>query len=351
MKVCINLRDQDFIHTKSIGIYNVAMGLARALAANERVTQLVLLTNTSTDKDLAELQSNEKVLTIGSKQDAPRGWRRLVWDQWGIVQAVNRLDVDWLILPKGFPPFLRWPRAKVCSYVHDNIFRFYREMGWPGIPVFESRYFSCCYRRAIHKAELIVTNSQSTLDEVQAAGRTMPASKVGIGFEQTRTRHGGDREGIIIFTSPHPHKLTRQSILWLRRWKEDHHNQAVIYGVGGMPDDVEWPDGEDWVKVPRISQQEMQELWGKVRVLVYFSAYESFGMPPCEAVRSGVIPIASDIPPHRETLASEYLFPNDDYDTFTTRLNDALAGMPLPACKLDSWSEVGTRLVSAMELA
>ena len=353
MKVCINLRDQDFANTKSMGIYNVALGLTRALAEKRHITKLIILANSSLQEALSELLPNQKVEVIGANQAPPRGLSRFWWDQWGIVQAVNKLHVDWLILPKGFPPFIRWPNAesRVCSYIHDNIFQFYADMGWPGIPTFEKHYFSRCYRRAIKKADLVVTNSQFTLDEVMAAGRTMPASKVGIGFEQPELRQEGVRKGILIFTSSHPHKLTGQSILWLERWKEENHNPVVIYGVGSMPDDVEWPERDDWIKMPRVSDQEMQELWQKVEVLVYFSAYEGFGMPPCEAIKNGVIPLASDIPPHRETLAKECLFSNDDYETFAARLNGALKELRLPACELDSWPVVGDRLVNALERA
>ena len=350
MRVCINLRDQDFSNTKSIGIYNVAIGLTRALAEDERITKLILLINSSLTETFEELQANNKIEIVGCSEEAPRGWRRLLWDQWGLVREVRQLDVDWLILPKGFPPLLLWFKVKVCSYIHDNIFKCYAAMGWSGISIVEKCYFSWCYRRAVQKADLIVTNSQFTLDELISSGRKMLAKKVGIGFEPNvdLPTDAEERSGILVFISPHPHKLSKQSIAWLKRWKKQTGNRSKIYGVGCMPDNAHWPEGSDWEMTPRLSEAEMMGLWRKVKVLVYFSAYEGFGMPPCEAIRKGVIPLASDIPPHRENLSNEFLFSNDDYQSFASRLNDALENMKPPVDQLDTWQDVGNSMVSAM---
>jgi len=73
-------------------------------------------------------------------------------------------------------------------------------------------------------------------------------------------------------------------------------------------------------------------------------------MPPCEAVQSGVIPLASDIPPHRETLPMKCLFPNDDYQVFKSRLNHLLEEKPAISTQIDSWEDVAERVLKAMHL-
>jgi len=350
MKLCISLRDQDFDHTKSIGIFNVSIGLTYALVNNANIEKLIVLANRSLADQLGALKDHPNVEVIGINEPTPRGLSRILWDQWGIRHAVKKHKVDWLILPKGFVPLLLRFDTKVCTYIHDNIFKFYADMGWNKSALFEKYYFKWSYKKSVQCADLVVTNSQFTMDQVLSSGRKLPTSRVGIGFEpiDKSVIITEARSGLLIFISAHPHKLSEQAIQWLSRWKLETGNPIKIFCVGRMPVEIECSEGQGWEVMSRLSQSEMNSLWGKVKIMVYFSAYEGFGMPPCEAVRNGVIPVVSDIPPHRENIPAEFLFSNKHYESFASCLNHALETNQPPFVELDDWDAVGNLVVTEL---
>jgi len=350
MKICLNLRDQNFKNTKSIGIFNVAMGLAKSLALCDSVSELVILSNSSLTEALLEISLCSNVEILGDEILPLSRGQRLRWDQHGLVKACNATQADWLILPKGFPPLLSWPKAKVCCYIHDNIFKFYAEMGWSDFSKLERFYFSKSYRRALLKADLVVTNSEFTCDEVKNSGRKSKVETIGIGFDDLPTKsRSSERCGILIFTSQQPHKLTNQAIMWLRRWKKETGTRIPVFGVGGMPRNGTWPDEEDWIKMPRISDKELDELRTQIEIVVYFSAYEGFGMPPCEALICGALTLASDIPAHRENLPGVSLFSNDSYDSFVEAIEFLLTEKPEHKFDPKTWQEIANSLLVEMQ--
>jgi len=74
------------------------------------------------------------------------------------------------------------------------------------------------------------------------------------------------------------------------------------------------------------------------RALVYFSEYEGFGMPPIEAITRGTAPAYSRIAAMMETSAGcGFPFANDDYASFASALNGALA---CPAGQIGAWSKL-----------
>lgn len=57
-----------------------------------------------------------------------------------------------------------------------------------------------------------------------------------------------------------------------------------------------------------VSSERLKELYASCTAMVYPSKWEGFGIPPLEALASGVPVIASDIDAHREVLADSAIF-------------------------------------------
>jgi hypothetical protein len=350
MKIAINLFDQNFYVSKSLGILNVSLGLLKGLASVKNITQIHVLSNSLLSQFVIPEKNN--IFYHRKTKSAPKGIKRIFWDQYLLTRMVNKLNVDWLILPKGFPPVFFWPKSKVCCYIHDNIFGYYQKQNFKSPPfLFENIYFSYMLKRALQKADLIVTNSKFTFNSLKTLYPQAPCRTLGIGFNVKKSQISDQapktnaKKGILFLTSKWPHKLTKQAIDWLQRWEKKYNNaRRPIYGIGNLPKDVHWPDLLHWHHYQRLEHNKYQAIRKSCEILLYFSCYEGYGMPPVEAVLDGLKVLSSDIPPQREIFPSYILFNNKNYDDFEKKLNLILKDNTLPKIEVKSWEDIGTRL-------
>jgi hypothetical protein len=347
MRIVYNLRDQNWETTKSLGVLHVSLRILEGLAGLPGIGRIDVLANRSlaallpASPDAARVCRHHFVETA-----APTGWARLLWDQWALVRRTNALAPDWLLLPKGFAPLVRWPRARVSAYVHDNVFDYYRRAGGSPFPAGEAAYFSRGLARTAARADLIVTNSDFTAGEI-AAGCRPRRRPVRIGAPVTTApapAGGVDGGGaLLLLTSAWPHKLTAQAIAWLQRWEDDTASRRPVRAVGSLPAGMAWPARAGWSHFPRADEAAYGRLLAESNVLIYFSAYEGYGLPPVEAASAGVRAIASDLPPLRETMPAACLFANAGYSSFRDTLNRALASPPAAPLRLDLPGQVAAR--------
>ncbi len=347
MEVAVNLADQDFASAKSLGILRVSLGLTRGLVAAEEVERLHVLANSSLRRS-AEMNAG-KVAWHREEHPPPRRWARLWWDQTGVVRAANRLKPDWLLFPKGFPPGVLWPRCRVCCYVHDNLFDFYNRRKQNPFPLWERLYFPWLLRRALRRADLVVTNSRFTLETLRPFNPKARCEHLGIGFgrfpDPPSVPAGG---GLLLLASPLPHKMTSQAVDWLWRWNKETGNRRPVHVLGSLPRGLRLPGPERWHWHKRLPEPEYQALKRECAVLLYFSAYEGYGMPPAEALAEGLPALASDIPASREILPAEILFDNNNYRDFADKLNRILEIRHCPHIQLPTREEVSKKLVQLM---
>lgn len=348
MKLALNLGDVDFARTKTLGIVKVQLGLVRGFAALEDVSELHVLGNSSV-KELLGPDRSAKVVLHGADRAPPRKLQRVLWDQAELVRRANALAVDWLILPKGFPPLFLWPKCRVCSYLHDDIFTFYRQTGLQ-MSLVDRVYFPALLKRALRRADALVTNSQFTRQTLGALGPRADVVTIGVGFDAAETSQplAQRRGGIVVLVSPLAHKLTSQALAWLRRWEQETVSRHPVHLVGRLPDGVGALIRSGWQVHGRLSDQEYYRLRASCRVLLYFSAYEGYGSPPREALFEGTPALASDLPPLREDLQPECLFDNADYDGWAAKLERMLSAERCPPISLPGWPEVARRCLRVL---
>ncbi len=353
MRIVFNLRDQDWETTKSLGILHVSTRILTALAALPGIERIDVLTNRSLTPQLKGLSTSKFCRLHWGQSPAPRAWARLLWDQWSVVRVCDQLQPDWLILPKGFSPLLLRPRARVSVFVHDNIFGYYQKHGGSPFPAGQSALFQAGLRRSARHASLIVTNSNFTRNEVirdfAPVGRVVrigaPTAPVAPASTPTRIPSGGI---LLLPTSTWPHKLTTQAIAWLQRWEDFTGNHRSVLGFGSLPPGCLWPNRPHWVHRGRLSEAELEDQLGPRTALIYFSAYEGYGMPPVEAAARGLRGIASDLPSLRETLPAQLLFNNSHYDSFHVTLTRALAIPPVAPLLVENAQEVAARWLAEL---
>lgn len=351
MRLLYTLHDQDWATTKSVGILKFSLALLPGLARDPRVKRLDVLCNSS----LAPLLPGDlpKVGFHLAAQPPPKGWSRVGWDQWQLASWSDELQPDWLLLPKGFVPLFRQPRARLSACVHDAIFSFYagqKNRPWPPL---EEIYFERSLHRALKICDAVVTPSRFTADELSRHYRCRAVPRA-IGeplFGEPRPiATSADPRHLLLLASPYPHKLTAQALDWLGRFADRSSQPLRVTAVGRLPSDVAWPAREGWTQHGRLDETEFARVRASCGTLVYFSAYEGFGLPPLEALREGRRAIASDLPSHREHLPPEILFGNADYTSFHETLSRALVRPPAPVTP-ETAETVAARWIDALEAA
>ena len=264
------------------------------------------------------------------------------WDQWGVYSAAWRAGNPWLFLPKGFASFLRHCPVKLALYVHDTILESYYA-NRRGVSALELAYFRRCFTSNLKHARLIFTNSEFTSREIEraAARRGLPVPRlanIGIGFDAPPPTGEQQRDDLIlVLTGAFPHKRTDLALEYLARWQTETHYPGNLEWIGPWPATLTWPAFPNWQRHSRLPEADFRQRMARARVLIFFSDYEGFGMPPVEAVLQGVCPVFSDLPATREVMAgAAYSFQNNSYDSFASALKQALNVAP---SLLDTWKK------------
>jgi len=355
LSIVYSVADQSFAKTKSLGILNVSLHLARYLSQSPDISPFTLLSNSELH---LLLQKGLKSI----HDEANRGrFQRILWDQLGVYRAAKTSGAQWLFLPKGFPSFLLPPPCRLAVYVHDTIFDYYRQRGWKMASRLESQYFERCLRSVLSHASLVFTNSEFTREELlrKALELNIPPPNVcvaGIGFDHPHAPSVQKRDQIVVLISRWPHKNSATAIDFVRRWSDLSDYQGDIVWIGRLPKGVILPESPKWRHHERLAEDAFRQRISESRALVYYTEYEGFGMPPVEAVLSGTCPVYSDIPATREAmLGLGAPFSNNDFESFTRAMNlsmgfsgDRLAVMEKTLSLAHQWDAVGNRVVKAL---
>ncbi len=361
LSLTYSLADQDFARTKSIGIYNVSVQLARALAAEPRLDEMTVLANPTLLHDLS-LRRIQKVEIRNCIARTPL--QRILWDQWNLYSAAKRVGNEWLLLPKGYASFIRRPSMRLAAYVHDMMNEVYATEYAGQVSFFENFYFQRAMMATLRNAELILTNTDFTAGEVRRVAKIYNVAEprvvcVGIGFQRPSFLQPVRQNRVVVLTSRWPHKRTDLAVGWLQRWQRESGFSGSIRMIGSLPKSARCPREIGWEHDERVAESKYRELIEEARVLVYFSDHEGFGMPPVEAALAGACPVYSSLPPTREAMGNAGMpFFNTDYDSFRRAMNDALKISPETIAvwsnnllERHQWSRVAERVVTALQEA
>ena len=334
-----SLADQNFKQTISVGIFNVSIQLLENLSKQINFSQLNVLSNSTLD---GRLNLPSKVLV--ERYDEAIGGKlgRIFWDQFGAYAAAKKSKNEWLFLPKGFASFLRRPNFKLAAYSYDSIHDFYRSR-YPGVmPWFESAYFAQCLKGTFKYSDVIFTDSDFAKDELKRVASSLKLNPpliitAGVGFNHAKNMVPVKRDSILFLTSAWPHKLTELGVNFIERWQKRSGFSGGVELVGSLPAGLHLPHITGWRHHPRLSEQVYRQFLAESKVLLFFSAYEGFGMPPVEAMISGTCPVFSELSVTREVMGDRgYSFSNNSYESFEESLNKALC---VSDAQIQLWAE------------
>lgn len=341
LKICYSIADQDFIKTKSLGIFNLSIGLLDALSKHDEVEQISVLTNPS-QRIIFPQQFDSKYERREIVGPSSNKFLRILWDQWRVYSSGKKTQADWLFLPKGFMSFVMKPKMKTAAYVHDAMHDHYERNYPSAVSKKESSYFTKSFNATLEHADIIFTNSEFTAGEVHrmAASLGLPVPRTipcGIGFKPFESHVVRKKNHIVLLTGRFPHKKTKMATDFLKKWQDDFKNDWNVDLIGSLPEEWSKPPCDNWIHHSRLPDSEFHEMIRQARVLVFASDYEGFGMPPVEAVLHGTFPVYSSIPATLEVMDNNgFPFKNDHYASFCEAMNDAIKANPE---WLESWSQ------------
>ncbi|HVU08797.1 MAG TPA: glycosyltransferase [Verrucomicrobiae bacterium] len=339
MDLCYSIADQNVATTKSIGIYNLSIHLARSLSEQAQIGNLTVLSNRTISPEL-HLAGNARLLDCDQAIRNKAG--RIFWDQWGVYRKAKATGHPWLFLPKGFCSFSTRPPMNVAAYVHDVMGDFYRQRYPHYWPKLESFYFTRSLAATFRRARVIFTNTEFSKSEmtVTAARMGLRPQKIvvaGYGFTPPATSSVKKENRVVFFASKWPHKRMDIALDFLSHWLHESHYDGVIDCIGIFSPQMKKPAEPNWNWIGRVPPAQGREMMRRARAIVYVSEYEGFGMPPVEAVMEGTCPVYSDIPPLREVMAGAgFSFSNNSKESFARAMQSALLTTPET---IDLWSK------------
>lgn len=337
LNLTVSLADQLFAQTKSVGIFNLSLGLVEQLARRPGLSRLTVLAN----RTLAERLPT----TLDVRwHDAPTRGRlgRIWWDQCGVYSAAAATGNEWLFLPKGFSSFARRCPVRLAACVADTIHDFYRTQHPQSVNALEQWYFVRSFWGTVRHARVILTISDFTSAEVARLARARgvvapPIHTIGIGFTRPVASAVPKENRLCVLASPFPHKRTGLAAEWLARWQRESGFAGEVDWVGGLPAGLVLPDFPNWKRHGRLPEEDYRRLLARAKALVFFTEYEGFGMPPVEAALAGACPVFSAIPATREVMGEcGFSFENSDYESFRVAMNSALG---VPREQVAAWAE------------
>lgn len=297
---------------KSIGIYNYAKNLWRALVARlDGSFEIVAVCNGACAPDFAVEHPHAHVRVVGDK--APGTIERQLWLRARAAVVFRRERADVYFSPKGFLPNgirVLSPRSRSVVVIHDLIPFWYADV-YPGyFGYLEQLVVNHGLAHSVRKADCLVAISVATATDIEERlGRTREVIVVHNGVP--RVSPGPPPVAcpyIFAVTSHFPHKNSAGVLAAYRVYRQLVASPLPLV-VCGMDD----PHETGVIVLKGISDSALHGCYAHARLFLFLSLVEGFGFPPVEAMSHGTPVLCSDIPSLREVTQGvvSYVSPTD----------------------------------------
>lgn len=297
---------------KSIGIYNYAMGLLRAMATQHAAQWdlHVVCHGQNVDEIRAAVGQGARLIVHHDRQ--PGTVRRQWWIRVGVHLLARRLGCRLYFSPKGFLPGWWGPTwgLRTCVVVHDLIPLWYADHHPGYFGRIEPLIVEGGLLRASRHANEVIAVSRATAQDIALrTGRTQGVTVVYNGLNEppsglspAGTATGGEPY-IFAMASHLPHKnmATLLAAYRLYRQRVARPLPLVLCGVQGSSE----PGVTD---VRGLTREQLFERYRGASLFVFLSLAEGFGYPPLEAMQMGVPTLCADLPVLRETTGDNAWF-------------------------------------------
>lgn len=288
---------------KSIGIYNVALGIVRHLGEinSNHISdgiEIVVLGNNINRNDF----DVKGIKFIEVKNYNPFNKMHLVfWELLGVTRMLEKLKADKVFFPRGFSALTHTVNDIVL--VHDYIPFYYNEY-FPGyLNRIENAYVMWRLKASVKNSKKIITISQASKEDIVKYSGVDEKKIVVIhnGCEELENKFDKiiTAKYICAMTSKLPHKNAKGIIQSYIEYCKIVKNplDLVIIGLHDT-NEFDVPNNiRDKIKCYRYveSNDELHRIIAGSEVFLFLSLVEGFGLPPVEAIQLGIPVICSNV--------------------------------------------------------
>lgn len=300
-----------------------------------------------------------------------------IWYNWRVPALLKKIKADVFVSPDGFCSL----RTKLpqCLVVHDLAFLHYPDF----LLKSHLRYYKKNTGKFLQKASLVVTVSEFSKQDICSSYKTDPA-KVHVvknatnpvfqpldfvQREKVKQKYTEGCEYFIFTGTVHPRKNLINLLKAFSFFKKKQSSNMKLVIAGRMAWKTEeftkllgtFKFRKDVILTGYVSKKELADLVASAYAMVYPSFFEGFGVPPLEALQSGIPAIVARSSALPEIGGDAYLYINPEsvediaqkmillYKDETLR--NKLIENGKERLKLFSWDESAKKMWNCIQLA
>ncbi len=318
---------------------------------------------------------NIKPVVVKPQARLPVLWN--IWYNWRVPAVLKKIKAEVFVSPDGFCSL----RTKIpqCLVVHDLAFLHYPQF----LISKHLRYYKKYTAKFLGKAKVVVTVSEFSKQDICRQYKT-EADKIHVihnavgpvfkpvSFEEKekiKQQYAGGCEYFIFTGTIHPRKNLINLLKAFSLFKKKQSSNMKLVIAGRMA----WKTEEftrllgtfkfrnDVILTGYVSKEELAKLVASAYAMVYPSFFEGFGVPPLEALQSGVPAIVSRTSALPEVGGDAYLYMNpESFEDIAAKmmllykdegLRNKLIENGLQRLALFSWDEAAEKMWNCIHQA
>ena len=291
VRVQAYLADQNPGYDRSFGISRMSHVVLGALQAGEQIKVSAVISKTSQQAPASV--DSVRVLPWGTRGK----WVRLLTDHFHPLFERQHPAPDLHYFPKGYLPLLDGFCKPSVVTIHDTIIQYDGDHYPKWRRAWEYRYWAMMLKHTLHKADRIMTVSESSKQQIHGFmdRHGIPRQEIAVTYEPCMYEQISQPEApvkenyVIHLASCEPHKRTAHLIRWWHEAELQGRSLPVLHLIGSTPPAVMSlvASSKRILKRPFLEDSALQVAYLGARSLILPSEIEGFGLPALEAYYLG----------------------------------------------------------------